>query len=61
MRFVRDFILSILMLPFIAVFVVLFFIGLIIHFPFWRAKRMIVKEWTRLSKGIEKSWNEMER
>jgi hypothetical protein len=45
------------MLPFIAVFVALFFIGLIIHFPFWKMKRGIVKEWMRLSKGIEKRWN----
>jgi hypothetical protein len=42
------------MLPFIAVFVVVFFTGLIIHFPFWRAKRGIVKEWMRLKRSLSK-------
>lgn len=54
MRIVRDIILSVLMLPFIAAFVVLFFIGLGIHFPFWKAKRGIVKEWMRLKRSISK-------
>jgi hypothetical protein len=55
MRILRDIILSIVMIPFILSFVFIFIIGLIIHFPFWRAKRGIIKEWMRLSKGIEKS------
>jgi hypothetical protein len=45
------------MIPFVLAFAILFIIGLIIHFPFWKMKRGIVKEWMRLSKGIEKSWN----
>jgi hypothetical protein len=54
MRIVRDIILSLLMIPFVIAFAVLFFIGLIIHFPFWRAKRGIIKEWRRLSNSLSK-------
>jgi thymidine kinase len=44
--------LALVMIPFVLGFAILFIIGLIIHFPFWKMKRGIVKEWKRLERSI---------
>ena len=47
MRILRDIILSLAIIPFLFGFAILFTMGVIVHFPYWRWKRAFIRKWKR--------------
>ena len=49
MKILRDIILSIIMIPFLLGFAILFTMGVIAHFPYWHYKRVLERKWKRFT------------